>query len=248
MFVRPTAARWPSGRLLDLEEPAGIEYARVSRSASPLELRLAKLGDCRVQNRYFGDVGDFGKYGLLRRITGVSAADAGEMLSLGVVWYLVDDQSHNKDGKHTSYLNKPWGYRDCDPVLFDGLKSLLDEPGPRAVRKIERSGLELLPRDTRYVNEPLARKVRSEWLDRAIEKVRDCDVVFLDPDVGFQPPSVPASRKDAVKYVLWNEAAQFAESHRRQTLVFYHHLNRTKPTLDQIDEKNSRDWFENRRR
>lgn len=38
-----------------------------------------------MQNRYFGDVGDFGKYGLLRRICGVSAADECEALSLGVV-------------------------------------------------------------------------------------------------------------------------------------------------------------------
>ena len=31
-----------------------------------------------------------------------------------------------------------------------------------------------------------------------------------------------------------------------QTLVCYHHLNRTKPWPEQIDEKIRRDWFENR--
>ena len=190
-----------------------------------------------MQNRYFGDVGDFGKYGLLRRISGVSAEDAGEMLSLGVVWYLVGDESHNEDGKHTTYLDKPEEYRDCDPRLFGGLRSLLAEPGPRALSKIERSSLELLPRDTKYVSEPLAREGRSEWLSRAIEKVRDCDVVFLDPDRGFQPPSVQAAHKNAVQYILWDEAEQFAGSHEQQTLVCYHHLNRTKPWPDQIDEK-----------
>ncbi len=190
-----------------------------------------------MQNRYFGDVGDFGKYGLLRRISGVSAGDSSDLLSLGVVWYLVGDESHNEDGKHTTYLDKPEEYRDCDPELFDGLKSLLDEPGPRAVSKIERPGLELLPRNTKYVSEPLAREARSEWLDRAIEKVRDCDVVFLDPDRGFQPLSVQAGHKNAVQYVLWDEAERFAGSQRRQTLVCYHHLNRTKPWPEQIDEK-----------
>ena len=190
-----------------------------------------------MQNRYFGDVGDFGKYGLLRRICGVSAADECEALSLGVVWYLVGDESHNEDGKHTTYLEKPEDYRDCDPGLFDGLRSLLHGPGPRAVRRIERSSLELLPHGTKYVSKPLTREGRSEWLSRAIEKVRDCDVVFLDPDRGFQPPSVKAGEKNAVQYVLWKEAERFAESHEQQTLVFYHHLNRTKPWPDQVDEK-----------
>ena len=55
--------------------------------------------------------------------------------------------------------------------LYDGLKRLLEELGPRAVSKIERPGLELLPRDTTYVSELLAREARSEWLGRAIEKV-----------------------------------------------------------------------------
>lgn len=190
-----------------------------------------------MQNRYFGDVGDFGKYGLLRRICGVSAGDEGEALSLGVVWYLVGDQSHNEDGKHTTYLERPEEYRDCDPGLFDGLKSLLDGPGPRAVSKIERSSLELLPHGTKYVSEPLTREGRSEWASRALDMVRDCDVVFLDPDIGFQPPSVGAGSKKAVQYVLWAEAERFAESHQQQTLVFYHHLNRTKAWPDQIDEK-----------
>ncbi len=190
-----------------------------------------------MQNRYFGDVGDFGKYGLLRRICGVGAEDASEVFSLGVVWYLVGDERHNEDGRHTTYLDKPEEYRDCDPELFDGLKSLLDGPGPRAVTMIERSGLELLPHGTKYVSEPLTRERRSEWLSRAIEEVRDCDVVFLDPDRGFQPPSVKAGHQNAVQYVLWKEAERFAESHEQQTLVFYHHLNRTKPWRDQIDEK-----------
>lgn len=39
-----------------------------------------------MQDRYVGDIGDFGKYGLLRALC---AHD----LSLGVVWYLVPDES-----------------------------------------------------------------------------------------------------------------------------------------------------------
>ncbi len=40
-----------------------------------------------MQNQYVGDVGDFGKVGLLRALTGVYPA-ATPPLKLGVVWYL----------------------------------------------------------------------------------------------------------------------------------------------------------------
>ena len=190
-----------------------------------------------MQNRYFGDVGDFGKYGLLRRVCGVTSRDGGAELSLGVVWYLVADQSHNEDGKHTAYLGKPDEYRECDPELFDGLGLLLDASGRRTVSRIERSGVGLLPRNTRFVGEHVPRQGRPGWLGQAIDMVRDCDVAFLDPDIGFQPPSVGPGSKKAVQYVLWTEAERFSESQERQTLIFYHHLNRTKRWADQIDDK-----------
>lgn len=98
------------------------------------------------------------------------------------------DESHNEDGKHTAYLQEPRGYRDCDPRLFCGLKKLLDGPGPRAVWMIERSSPELLPQGTKYVSEPLTREGRSEWLSRAVEEVRDRDVVLLILTTAFSRP------------------------------------------------------------
>ena len=44
-----------------------------------------------MQDRYVGDVGDFGKYGLLRALCGGD-------LTLGVVWYLYPDEEANNDG------------------------------------------------------------------------------------------------------------------------------------------------------
>ena len=66
-----------------------------------------------MQNRYFGDVGDFGKYGLLRKINNKG-------LKLGVNWYLVKDEGHNDDGKHITYLQKS-DYALCDLKLFEKL-------------------------------------------------------------------------------------------------------------------------------
>ena len=52
-----------------------------------------------VQDRYFGDIGDFAKLGLLR---GIVANDPA--LCLCVLWYLVPDESLTNDGRHITYL------------------------------------------------------------------------------------------------------------------------------------------------
>ena len=76
-----------------------------------------------MQNRYTGDVGDFGKYGLLRALC-LPEGDRGPALRLGVVWYLTSDESHNNDGRHIGYLEptpkNAKTLRVCDPSLGEG--------------------------------------------------------------------------------------------------------------------------------
>ncbi len=52
-----------------------------------------------MQNNYVGDIGDFGKYGLLNHIFN------NNQLKIGINWYLVPDENENKDGKITQYLD-----------------------------------------------------------------------------------------------------------------------------------------------
>lgn len=52
-----------------------------------------------MQDKYVGDVGDFGKYGLLRALFSNSP------FKLGVNWCLVEKEDKKNDGKHTAYLN-----------------------------------------------------------------------------------------------------------------------------------------------
>lgn len=40
-----------------------------------------------MQDRYAGDVGDFGKFGLLRHLCGVTAQDGQPNLRPGIIWY-----------------------------------------------------------------------------------------------------------------------------------------------------------------
>lgn len=59
-----------------------------------------------MQDKYFGDIGDFAKYGLLRAVV---AGDP--QLRLGVLWYRVPDENLNRDGRHIEYLQAT-----CDNV------------------------------------------------------------------------------------------------------------------------------------
>ena len=86
-----------------------------------------------MQNRYFGDVGDFSKYGMLRVLLKSG-------LKVGINWYLFPDQGHNKDGKHTAYLvNDTHELRNCDVFLYDFLKKSIS--GKRHISIIENSEL-----------------------------------------------------------------------------------------------------------
>jgi hypothetical protein len=198
-----------------------------------------------MQDRYTGDVGDFGKYGLLRLLCGKSNAPA---LKLGVVWYLVPNESHNQDGKHTRYiLDASPDFRDCDRELYDGLKKLLvDQSGKvheerRTVKLIEES--HLLPPGTifysarleYYKEQPRAERlsVREKWLEAALKETASADVVFLDPDNGIECRSVSRSEKKGPKYVFWDEVERF--SRRNQSMVVYHHLGRSRSWKQQVE-------------
>ena len=52
-----------------------------------------------MQNKFFGDIGDFGKYSLLRRIQ-----EKAPKLRIGINWYLNEDKNTNNDGRHIDYL------------------------------------------------------------------------------------------------------------------------------------------------
>ena len=81
-----------------------------------------------MQNRFTGDIGDFGKLGLLRALQTTG-------LSIGVNWYLAPDESHNNDGRFVQYLEDE-AFRECDPALWSGLKQIVSS-GRRTVSALE---------------------------------------------------------------------------------------------------------------
>jgi hypothetical protein len=169
-----------------------------------------------VQHRYVGDVGDFVTYGLLRVL-----CEAG-VGRLGVVWYLVADETHNADGRHVTYLRSGnrigQQLRHCDPDLFDAMRAIV-ESGQRSVASVERS--HVLPAGTRFYSAQLERVHRPQWHRQALRAMRDCDTVFLDPDNGI----AFGSRVAPEKYADAGEVMSFAE--RGQSLIVYQHADRS---------------------
>lgn len=194
-----------------------------------------------MRDQFVGDVGDFGKYGLLRRLIDPD-------LTLGVVWYYRKDEPGN-DGKFTTYLcptaeNKR-RYRTCDPDLWDELRRLV-KSGKRLVRCVEQSPV--LPEGTRYFRDLLSfdgipagrqrRQHRADWLQRALSATEGADIVFLDPDNNIRPDENGKFGKDGPKFAYLDEIRAFWN--RGQSVVVYHQLNRNRTANVQICEMSDR--------
>ena len=190
-----------------------------------------------MQNKYVGDVGDFGKYGLLRALTGHNPKE-NQKFSLGVVWHLVPDETHTNDGKHIRYLEDTDGnrksFQNCDEKLWGALQIIVKERR-RSVASIKQAGILPDTPDTVFFSEevPLDKEGRQGWLGRAKDTVAKCDLIFLDPDTGLECKSVRPGTKKSPKYAFFDELAIFCERGRRN-LVIYHHLGRHKSAEKQI--------------
>lgn len=180
-----------------------------------------------MQDRYVGDIGDYAKYGLLR------ALSAGK--KLGVAWYLHPDEG-NSDGMKIGYLNEPGIWRHLDQELFDALHGMITRwqqcEGQRCVAEVER--LNLLPGanfagDLLHTDIPPAkwrqrREWRQAWFNDVMAVLRDCDIVFADPDNGLcLDKRYRASRKKYLKRLPIAEALQLSKG---RTAVLYHHNTR----------------------
>ena len=174
-----------------------------------------------MQDRFVGDIGDFGKYGLLRALTGIHP-EAEPRLSLGVVWYYNDKGTGSPgDGQRLSYLDKPGEYEDCDPALYGLLKRIVHLRS-RNLQAIEDSGI--LGDRGCFLNEPVpgGLPARNQWSNAAVAAMATADMVFLDPDKGLAPPTAGRSSPEHINLY---EVRPFVE--RGQTVIIYHHLARS---------------------
>jgi hypothetical protein len=178
-----------------------------------------------VQDRYVGDIGDFGKYALL-------SALAGRDLRLGVHWYRNADEEANGDGKFTSYSH----LRACDPELHDALNHIV-RTCRRSVSAVESANV--LPAGTVFYSHPLSNRGavgreqrgarRNAWNLGALEALAEAEIVFMDPDNGFPGRSAHVAASNGSKHVFPNELEPYLR--RGQSLIVYHHQTRERGGL-----------------
>ncbi len=173
-----------------------------------------------MQDRYAGDVGDFGKLGMLRQLAGVG-------LKIGVNWYLTykPEEHTNADGKHITYLNDK-SFQECDEELIELLGRIV---------KCNRSATALeeakLIHNAEYYAEILKPGSdqsfsREVWHKNSLEVLTDSDIIFCDPDNGLLVKSVSLSSTKSDKYVTENELANYYLLGK--SVIFYNHRCREK--------------------
>lgn len=164
-----------------------------------------------MQDNYVGDIGDYGKYGLLRNVTAAG-------LRLAVNWYRVIPTRPGKqgDGKYTSYLDNPEIYRHYDPELFDCLADIVHRQ-KRSIEEIEASGV----LTAAFFSDALVPANRSHWHQAALVTTIGTDIVFLDPDNGLETAKMHERRSAKEKHTTWQEVKDYYN--RGQSVILYQH-------------------------
>ncbi|MGE5612937.1 MAG: hypothetical protein ACM3XR_00865 [Bacillota bacterium] len=173
-----------------------------------------------MQDRYAGDVGDFGKIGLLRQIASTG-------LKVGINWYRTyKPEEHDiGDGKHIGYLNNK-SFQACDDELLSILRQIVKSD--RSVAALEKA--ELIPNAQYYsaILRPGSDKSfnRDVWYKNSMKALADSDIIFCDPDNGLIVKSVSLSSAKSDKYITEDELAGYYLSGK--SVVFYNHRCREK--------------------
>ena len=168
-----------------------------------------------MQDRYVGDVGDFGKIGMLRKMV-----DSG--LRIGVNWYLTykPEEHSNQDGKHIGYFNDS-SFVGCDDELLKSLNIITK--GTRSVATLESSNL---IRNAIFYRENLKpgsdkNFIRSIWYSNSLETLSESDLIFCDPDNGLIVKSVSLKSSKSDKYIVPDELISYYQEGK--SIVFYNH-------------------------
>ncbi len=194
-----------------------------------------------MQDRYAFDVGDFGKFGLLRHLTRSPPRLPGQAVKppLGVLWYATEVDDASDTGKFLDYLELDnFGmpsaaadlYRTCDPHLYDLFRWHMQEDRTRSMAMLE--SIVPLPAPTQFHREITGRGVaaRDIWFKGAFAAVSECPIVFCDPDNGIASSAI--EKAGSVQHVRVQELERLHKD--GHGLVVYHHLNRNEPHLSQI--------------
>jgi hypothetical protein len=133
-----------------------------------------------MQDRWVGNIGDFGKLALLRHLMGGRR--------LAICWYMTGQRSDAAEhDRYFAYLERSDEFRHFAPEVFDALKRIA-RGAPTDLRRIavlEASGL-LEGAAFHGIEVPKRAHLRKRWAQELVHSIDDADFVFLDPDNGIQ--------------------------------------------------------------
>ncbi|SEG29951.1 hypothetical protein SAMN04487934_11438 [Eubacterium ruminantium] len=180
-----------------------------------------------MKDQYVADIGDYGKYALLREF-------ACNGIKVGVNWYLTEDDD-SSDGSIRKYLfNDKNGIGTLDPELYHKLQLINAKGDRKSIVDIKDSGI--IPKAIYYSDmidsngNPYERKTkREDWFLKSLKPLDKADLIFLDPDNGLLTNG-GAGKRNAEKYVLLDEIEQYFKGifGQRHNVVYYCHKGRRK--------------------
>ena len=163
-----------------------------------------------MKDQYFGDLYDYVKYALVRRLSGNGETAA------ALCWMMTPGDGGN-DGNRIGYLGDFERWRRLDPDVFDLLMAAVDR-GERDTRIIERSGL---LRNTKFHHYFLTRNpdTRQPFMDGFLVRTNNRPLLCYDPDTGIASHDPKPGTIAEPEHLLMREVAQAYEA-QRSLLVF----------------------------
>jgi hypothetical protein len=199
-----------------------------------------------------GDIGDFGKYALLRRL-------AADDLRLGFIWCMTPPEEKKekkrkagKKGKGKAakagmfgYLKKPTPQdkklKKLDDRLYDNLRELVFGD-KHNVAGLAESGI--FSSGTVFFEDELAyhhfegphttderRAKRKAWINAALKSTALCDMLYFNPEKGLAPEKTSVTDINAPAYVFLKDLKKFRG--RDQSLVLCQKLGAGLPAKEQ---------------
>jgi hypothetical protein len=133
-----------------------------------------------MQLQYFGGIGDFGKFALLRHLM--------KGRRLAVCWHLTGETNQTKDReRHFAYLKRPDDFRHLAPDVFDQLFEF-DGGSDDVVDPLTELQMSEILGNAVFVSKKVPKRasLRRLWFDELVASVRGANLVFLDPDYGIE--------------------------------------------------------------
>ena len=192
-----------------------------------------------MRHNYAGDQGDYTKYALLNQLAGDG------QLVVGINWYLTEHHENNADGGVRPHLEKPGEWEHLDTPLLTRMVDVFREVAAddRRVQLLHDlqmlHGVKTQPVAPVFFDDPLptggmatAARIaaREAWHRAAMAKLHASDIVFLDPDNGFEVKSRGPISKWRCKYATYAEVNDYLAAGK--SVVPYQHARRmTWPVL-----------------